>query len=101
MSFASKIKEETPQTLWEKLKEFDSRILFTIPFNEEESKMSGFCSVTGDLEIEFPILTLCVEKPTGGCVVSTIVFPSSEEYSKFVEKIYIDCATKFLKEDVN
>ena len=95
MSFAAKLNTETPQTVWKELEAMGSEIMFTIPFKEEVASMAGFCSVTGNEESEYPILTFCVEKPTGGCVVSTIVFPSIDLYSDFAEKLYSDSVKRF------
>ena len=100
MSFASKLNKETPQSIWKELNEMGSKIMFTIPFEETSDKMSGFCAVTGNQETEYPILTFCVEKPTGGCIVSTIVFPSIDSYYKFTEKIYSDSIKRFSSNEV-
>ena len=96
MSFSSNLPKETPQSLWSELKKINSRLLLTIPFGAKEEDMVGFIAVTGNQNEALPFLTMCVQKPTKEkCVVSTIVFPSSDEYVKFSEKLYMDAVTRF------
>ena len=94
MSISSKHKT-TPQELWKELEDMGSKMFFTIPFGSPIDKMSGFVAVTGDSSTDFPILTMCVGKLKEGSIVSTIIFPSVEEYSKFAESLYVDCAIRF------
>lgn len=96
MSFSSNLPKETPQSLWSELKKINSRLLLTIPFGSKEEDMVGFIAVTGGKDQALPFLTMCVQKPTKEkCVVSTIVFPSADEYVKFSEKLYMDAVTRF------
>lgn len=101
MTFSSKVKQ-TPQTLWKELKESGGRLLLTIPYNSDIEKANGFIAINGsDKEeykdiISYPILTVCVENvQTERCTVSTLVFPSSDEYIKFVSSLWLDCFGNF------
>jgi hypothetical protein len=94
MSISSKHKV-TPQELWKELQDMGSKMFFTIPFGSPIDKMSGFIAVTGDKSTDFPILTICVGKLKEGSIVSTIIFPSVEEYVKFSESLYVDSAIRF------
>ena len=95
MSFASSSDKETPQTLWADQKKLGGRIILTIPFGSKEEEMQGFVSALGSKEEGLPVLTICVEKPTGGAVVSTIVFPSSKSYMDFVTTLWSDSSLHF------
>lgn len=99
MTFASPINSETPQTLWEKQLALGARMMLTIPFGSSMKDMQGFISVMGDEGADLPVLTMCVEKPTGGAIVSTIVFPSSKRYLKFIDSIHVDSLLHFLRAD--
>lgn len=94
MSISSKHKA-TPQELWKELQDMGSKLFFTIPFGSSIDNMSGFVSVTGDKSTDFPILTVCVGKLKEGSIVSTIIFPSKQEYVKFAESLYVDSAIRF------
>ena len=52
--------------------------------------MEGFISVMGSEDTHEPVITFCVGKPTGGCIVSTIVFDGTKTYSDFIEKLHTD-----------
>jgi hypothetical protein len=97
MSFAVPSEKETPQTLWASQEELGGRILLTIPFGSKVEAMQGFVSIMGSKEEELPVLTVCVEKPTGGAIVSTIVFPSSEKYAQFIQTISTDSLIHFFE----
>jgi len=91
--------EETPQTLWEQQKGLGGRLLTTIPFGSSVENMQGFISVMGSEGIEeefsFPVMTFCVEKPSGGAIASTIVFPDQDIYLDFIDKFHIDAYSNF------
>ena len=98
MTVAAKFDEETPQSMWEEQEELGGRILFTIPFDSSIKNMQGFISVIGESGFEpapFPVLTFCVAKPTGGAIVSTVVFPTPDLFLDFVDKIQVDAYSRF------
>lgn len=96
MSFSSSLPKETPQSLWSELKKINSRLLLTIPFGSQEKDMAGFIAVTGNSNEQLPFVTVCVQKAGADkCIVSTIVFPSIEEYCSFSERLYMDSVTSF------
>lgn len=99
MSFSSKLNKETPQSLWSEQQSLGARLMTTIPFGSKVENMSGFISVMGSAkegsEFLLPVLTICVEKPSGGAIASTIVFPSQETYFKFIDSIHLDAYTCF------
>jgi len=98
MTVAAKFDEETPQSMWEEQEALGGRILFTIPFNSSIENMQGFISVIGEDDFEpapFPVLTFCIAKPTGGAIVSTVVFPSPDLFLYFVAKIHLDAYSRF------
>ena len=99
MTFASKIDEETPQSLWEQQKDLGGRLLLTIPFGSSTDKMQGFISVMGsendETDFSFPVMTFCIEKPSGGAIASTIVFPDQDIYLEFIDKFHIDAYSNF------
>ena len=97
MSFAVPSEKETPQTLWASQEELGGRILLTIPFGSKVEAMQGFVSIMGSKEEELPVLTVCVEKPTGGAIVSTIVFPSAEKYVEFIQSASTDSLIHFFE----
>lgn len=100
MSFASKMDKETPQTVWEEQKALGGRIMLTIPFGSREDRMAGFVSALGTVghsDAPFPVITFCIEKPSGGCIVSTIVFPSNDLYLDFVDKLHSDAYSSFAR----
>ncbi len=74
-------------------------MLVTIPFGSSPDKMQGFISVMGDDRGDnvpcMPILTFCIEKPTGGAIASTIVFPDQGVYLDFIDKIHLDAYSNF------
>mgnify|MGYP003133237821 FL=1 len=90
MTFAVPVPEETPQTLFKKQVDLGARLMLTIPFGSSVEDMEGFVSVMGSADSHEPVITFCVGKPTGGCVVSTIVFDGTKTYSDFVEKLHND-----------
>mgnify|MGYP003152648707 CR=1 FL=1 len=90
MTFAVPVPEETPQTLFKKQIDLGARLMLTIPFGSSVEDMEGFVSVMGSEDSHEPVITFCVGKPTGGCVVSTIVFDGTITYSNFIEKLYND-----------
>lgn len=99
MTFASKIDKETPQTLWREQKALGGRLLATIPFGASVEKMQGFISVMGsegtEEELSFPVITFCIERPSGGAIASTTVFPDQDIYLDFIDKIHIDAYSNF------
>jgi hypothetical protein len=99
MTFASKLDKETPQTLWKEQSELGARLMFTIPFGSPTDSMQGFISVLGSESVEqdfsFPVMTICVEKPTGGAIVSTVVFPDQDIYLDFIDKFHADAYSNF------
>jgi len=99
MTFASKIDEETPQSLWKQQEDLGGRLLLTIPFGSTIEKMQGFISVMGsendETDFSFPVVTFCIEKPTGGAIASTIVFPDQDVYLAFIDKFHIDAYSNF------
>lgn len=97
MSFAVPSEKETPQTLWASQEELGGRILLTIPFGSKVESMQGFVSIMGSKEEEPPVLTVCVEKPTGGAIVSAIVFPSAEKYVEFIQSASTDSLIHFFE----
>ena len=90
MTFAAPLKEKTPQSVLEKQLDMGGRLMLTIPFGVSVEKMQGFVSVLGSKEIHQPVMTICVGKPAGGSVISTIVFDSNERYLEFIERIQMD-----------
>jgi len=98
MTFASKMNEDTPQTVWEEQEALGGRLLLTIPFGVSVEEMQGFISVIGKNDYDvapFPVLTLCVGKPVGGAIVSTVVFPSADLYIDFVDSLHCDTYSFF------
>lgn len=99
MTFASKLNKETPQSIWQEQEKLGGRLLFTIPHGSSEDNMQGFISTLGSKDNEdeffFPVVTFCVEKPSGGSIVSTIVFPSQDIYLDFIDKIHVDAYSNF------
>ena len=101
MAFATKMDEETPQSVWEEQRLLGGRIMLTIPFESGEEDMMGFVSslgTEGQIEAPFPVMTFCIEKPSGGCIVSTIVFPSNDVYLNFIDKLHSDAYSSFARE---
>lgn len=99
MTFATKLDKDTPQTLWKEQEGLGGRLLTTLPFGSSIEKMQGFISVMGSENDEegfsFPVLTFCVEKPSGGAIASTIVFPDQDMYLDFIDKFHIDAYSNF------
>ena len=101
MTFAAKLDEETPQSIWSEQELLGGRMLLTIPFDSDIEDMQGFISTLGKDSFEpapFPVLTFCVAKPTGGAIVSTIVFPSADIFLNFIDKIQCDAYSSFERE---
>ena len=101
MTFASKLNEETPQSIWEEQHGLGGRMLLTIPFGSDVEDMQGFISTVGEAGFEaapFPVLTFCIAKPTGGAIVSTVVFPTSDLFLEFVDKLHCDAYAAFQRE---
>ena len=90
MTFAVPAVERTPQSLLKEQVDLGARLMLTIPFGSSTEDMEGFVSVMGSEESHEPVITFCVGKPTGGCVVSTIVFDGTKTYSDFIEKLHTD-----------
>lgn len=90
MTFAVPANEKTPQSLFKEQVDLGARLMLTIPFGASTEDMEGFVSVMGSQESHEPVITFCVGKPTGGCVVSTIVFDGTNTYSDFIEKLHTD-----------
>ena len=90
MTFAAPLKEETPQSVLEKQLDMGARLMLTIPFGVPTEEMQGFVFIMGSKEIHQPVMTICVGKPTGGSIVSTIVFDSTERYIDLLERIQMD-----------
>ena len=98
MTVAAKLNDETPQSIWDEQKDLGGRLLLTIPFGSSPEDMQGFISTLGKDNFEpapFPVLTFCVAKPSGGAIVSTIVFTSSDLFLDFVDKIHYDAYATF------
>lgn len=96
MSFSVPLSEKTPQTVWDEQEQLGGRLLLTIPFGSPEDQMDGFISVMGSHN-KLPVISLCVAKPTGGSVLSTVVFPSVELYLGFVSSIQNDSLLNFFE----
>ena len=94
-SVAASVPEKKPIDVLNEQIEMGGRILTLIPFDSTVESASGFVSILGNQDTELPVLTLCVAKPNGGCIVSAVVFPSNREYSSFSEKLYVDCIQNF------
>jgi len=96
MSFSLKIKE-TPQALLEGQEKLGACLIMTIPYNAPVDKMQGFVSVLGgsDAAAPLPVLTLCVQSPAGGAIVSTIVFRDDVHYLDFVDKLMTHAYSAF------
>jgi hypothetical protein len=90
MTFAVPASEKTPQSLFKEQSDLGARLMLTIPFGSSTEDMEGFVSVMGTEASHEPVITFCVGKPTGGCIVSTIVFDGTETYSDFIEKLHTD-----------
>ena len=90
MTFAVPVNERTPQSLLKEQVDLGARLMLTNPFGSSTEDMEGFVSVMGSEDSHEPVITFCVGKPTGGCVVSTIVFDQTKTYSDFVEKLHTD-----------
>jgi hypothetical protein len=99
VTFASKTDKETPQTLWMDQEGLGGRLLATIPFGSPIQQMQGFISVMGSEDEEdglpLPVLTICVERPGGGAIASTLVFPDRDIYLDFIDKLHIDAYLNF------
>ena len=94
--YASKNKD-SPQDLLKDIEENGGRLLLTIPFGSSKDKCVGFVAVSGDSK-SLPVLFFCIQNVTlEKCTVSTIVFPSTEEYNNFCERLYFDNCNNFLK----
>lgn len=101
MSFASTLDKETPQTVWGDQEALGARLMLTIPFGAKPEDMLGFISIMGNKDLDFPVLTLCVDRPVGGAIVSTVVFDSTDRYTDFVSLLLVDSALNFEKSDLN
>jgi hypothetical protein len=97
---ATKKEGQTPRDILEELVSMGGRLLMTIPFGSSVDDMQGFMSIVGEGEGEgsIPTLTFCVSKPKGGAIISTIVYPSSDSYLDFADRMYVDAYTKFSRE---
>ena len=93
MTFASKLNSDTPQSLWAEQEALGARLMLTIPFKSSTKDMEGFVSVLGSDNTEpnnLPVLSICVAKPSGGAILSTIVFSSQSSYLDFIDAIHLD-----------
>jgi len=90
MTFAAPVKEQTPQSILKEQLDMGARLMLTIPFGVPTEDMRGFVSVMGSKEIHLPVMTICVAKPAGGSVVTTIVFDSVERYVELLERVEMD-----------
>jgi len=96
MTFASKLDKETPQSLWKEQDFLGGRLLTTMPFGSSIEQMQGFISVMGGEDNEEgPVLTFCIERPSGGAIASTIVFLDQDIYLDFIYKFHIDAYSNF------
>jgi hypothetical protein len=98
MTIAAKLDEETPQSIWEEQEGLGGRILLTIPFEASTDDMRGFVSMVGQEGFgpaPFPVLTFCIAKPSGGAIVSTVVFPTSDLFLDFIDKMHFDAYSRF------
>ena len=77
MTFAAPVNEKTPQSVLKEQLDMGARLMLTIPFGSSVEDMEGFVSVMGSKDVHDPVMTLCIGKPTGGCILSTIVFTLS------------------------
>ena len=101
MTFAAPVNEKTPQSVLKEQLDMGARLMLTIPFGSSVEDMEGFVSVMGSKDIHDPVMTLCIGKPTGGCILSTIVFDGTKTYSTFIDKLHSDRYINFelLNED--
>jgi hypothetical protein len=98
MTFAAKLDEATPQSVWEEQEGLGGRLLLTIPFGSRIDDMQGFVSMMGEDDFEaapFPVLTFCIAKPIGGAIVSTVVFPDNDLFLDFIDKMHFDAYSRF------
>jgi len=103
MTIAAKLDEETPQSIWEEQEALGGRMLLTIPFGADTENMQGFVSTVGKHGYEpapFPVLTFCIAKPTGGAIVSAIVFPTPDLFLEFVDKMHCDAYASFERKTI-
>ena len=101
MTFAAPVNEKTPQSVLKEQLDMGARLMLTIPFGSSFEDMEGFVSVMGSKGVHDPVMTLCIGKPTGGCILSTIVFDGTKTYSTFIDKLHSDRYINFelLNED--
>ncbi len=90
MTFAAPVNEKTPQSVLKEQLDMGARLMLTIPFGSSVEDMEGFVSVMGSKDVHDPVMTFCIGKPTGGCILSTIVFDGTKTYSDFIEKLHSD-----------
>ena len=98
MTIAAKLKEKTPQSVWKEQEALGGRMLLTIPFGVNVENMQGFVSAVGKKGYEpapYPVLTFCIAQPSGGAIVSTIIFPTSDLFLEFIDKMYCDAYASF------
>ncbi len=98
---ATKTEGQTPSDILEDLLSMGGRLLMTIPFGSTIDNMQGFMSIVGEGEgsDSIPTLTFCVSKPKGGAIISTIVYPNSDNYLDFADRMYVDAYTKFSRQE--
>ena len=90
MTFAVPVDEKTPQSVLKEQIDMGARLMLTIPFGSSVEKMEGFISIMGAKDVHDPVVTFCIGKSTGGCILSTIVFDNLKTYSTFIEKLHND-----------
>ena len=99
MTFAVPVSEKTPQSVLKEQIDMGARLMLTIPFGSSVEKMEGFISIMGAKDVHDPVVTFCIGKPTGGCILSTIVFDNLKTYSTFIEKLHNDRYMNFASLD--
>lgn len=87
----------------EEQRKLGARLLMTIPYDSAIDKMQGFVSVIGGSNNDdlLPVLTICLQNPNGGAIVSTIVFRNDSHYLDFTDKLMTDAYLNFKKQDIN
>ena len=91
--FSSKVKD-TIQDLILEQKDMGSRFIETIPYGSSIDNCKGFISVTGK-DSELPVLTFCIAKPSGGSIITNMVFNSVSHFEKFASTMLTDAVSNF------
>ena len=97
MTFAAPVNEKTPQSVLKEQLDMGARLMLTIPFGSSVEDMEGFVSVMGSKDVHDPVMTLCIGKPTGGCILSTILFVILSSINSSKDSLIVSL-TKFLSE---